>query len=245
MKKNALRCILFALLLLSLTGCVELTVDTQNLEWHEQLAPLLRETSYTVQMQTTRQGERKPCKTTLAAFDGSSSHMEINEDGEEPQEVYYTRSRETCSVYGPDREHGIWIYQSIAGSDNYFYAYSVLERLQKLGSWVEQGELHYDKNALCYYGENLTGSYVCDGETHYVLSVEICLINNRVDSFSETYTLTAGETGQIYCDTVRFTDIGLTQVTLPSNSISAEDLADYGFEVPALPDEAAANESEA
>ena len=242
MKKYALCCILFALLLPVLTGCTELTVDTQNLEWHGQLTPLLREKSYTVHSQTAYQGKQIPFKITLAAFDGSSSHMEIAEDGEEPQEVYYTRSEENCFFYGLDSEHGIWIYQSVDDSDNYFYAYSVLERLQKLGSWIEQGELRYDKNTQCYYGENLTGSYACDGETHYVQSVEIRLLNGRVDSFSESYTLSANETAPIYCDTVRFTDIGLTQVALPANSISAEDLAAYGFEVPELPDEAAANE---
>ena len=215
---------LFALLLLCLTGCSQWTPDDQNLAWHQQVSSLLRQSSYTVHLQTTRQGEKRPCKITDAYFDGTSSHMILTEEDEDAQEVYYTRADNTCFVYGWEEEHGIWVYQSTDDSDNYFYAYSVMERLQKLGGWIDRGEIRFDKLSRTYTGENLSGSYVYDGQAHRVLSVEITIENNRVSSLTECYAVTENGTEQVYSDILRFEDIGLTQIDLPVNCISAEEI---------------------
>lgn len=223
-RQKTLRCLLALLLLLCLTGCSRWTVDTQNLAWHQQLSSLLHQSSYTVHIQTTRRGEKRPCKTTDACFDGTSSHITITEEDADTQEVYYSRADGSCLVYGREAEHGIWVYQEIDDSDNYFYAYSVIERLQNLGSWIDRGELRYDRSSRTYTGENLSGAYVFDGQTHRVLSIEIAIENNRVSSLTECYAVTENGGEQIYSDTVRFEDVGLTQIELPVNCISAEAL---------------------
>ncbi len=228
MKKERFLCaLLIAALLLCLTGCTQWTVNTQNLDWHDQLSPLMRQSSYTVHIRTSRQGEFSPCKETTAYFDGDSSHMIVTEETGTAQEVYYAREDDTCYIYGWDEEHSIWIQQQIDDSENYFYAYSVMERLQKLGGWIDLGEIRYDRNTRSYFGENLSGVYACEGQAHQVLSVAIYLENNRVSSFTEAYSVTENGAEQVYEDTVWFEDVGLTQIELPVNCISAETIAAF------------------
>ena len=227
MRKQHILCGLLAALLLCLTGCTQGTLNTQNLDWHEQLSPLLRQSSYTVHIQTSRQGETAPCKETTTFFDGDSSHMIIAEKGKATQEVYYFRQNGTCSIYGWDEAHSIWVIQELDDSDNYFYAYSVMERLRKLGGWIDLGEIRYDKNNRTYLGENLSGFYACDGQAHKVLSAEVFIENNKVSSFRELYSVTENGQEQIYEDSVRFEDVGLTQIELPVNCISAEEIAAF------------------
>ena len=226
-KQKILYGLLTVLLLLCLTGCTHWTANTQNLDWHQQMAPLLHQNSYTVHVQMSKQGEASPYKETTAFFDGVSSHMIVAEAGEEPQEIYYARTDGKCWIYGWDEEHSIWIRQEIDDSDNYFYAYSVMERLQKLGAWIDLDEIRYDRNKQIYTGENLSGTYACEGQTHRVLSVEISLENNKVHSFTELYATMENEKEQLYADTVWFEDIGLTQIDLPVNCISAEEIAAF------------------
>lgn len=226
---------LTAVLLLCLTGCTQWTVNTQNLDWHEQLSPLLRQSSYTVHMQTVRQGEVLPYQETTAYFDGASSHMIVTEEGEAEQEVYYSRKNGgSCWIYVWDQEHNIWIRQEIDDSENYFYAYSVMERLQKLGGWIDLGEIRYDKSSRAYLGENLSGVYACEGQAHQVLSIMISLESNRVSSFTEVYAVVENGVEQVYEDTVWFEDVGLTQIELPVNCISAEEIA--AFDPDAVPE---------
>jgi len=226
-KQKTVYVLLTVLLLLCLTGCTRWTVNTQNLEWHEQILPLLRQNSYTVHLRTTGQGDAVARKETTVCFDGTSSHMTVAEEGQSAQEVYYSRADGGCWVYGWDEEHSIWVRQEIEDSDNYFYAYSVMERLQKLGAWIDLGEIRYDKNSNRYIGENLSGSYACDGQAHRVLSIEIFLENNRVSSFSEQYSVMEDGQEQIYSDIVWFENVGLTQIDLPVNCISAEEIAAF------------------
>ena len=223
-RQKAFRCLFALFLLLCLTGCSRWTVDTQNLAWHQQLSSLLHQSSYTVHIQTTRRGEKRPCKTTDAYFDGTASHMSITEEGAGTQEIYYSRADASCFGYGWEEEQGIWVYQEIDNNDNYFYAYSVIERLQNLGAWIDRGELRFDKSSRTYTGENLSGSYVFDGQTHRILSIEIAIENNRVSSLTECYAVTENGGEQIYSDTVWFEDVGLTQIQLPVNCISAEEI---------------------
>ena len=87
-KQKISYCLLTVLLLLCLTGCTQWTVNTQNLDWHQQVSSLLHQNSYTVHVQTFRQGETSPYQETTAYFDGVSSHMIVAEASQNSQEVF-------------------------------------------------------------------------------------------------------------------------------------------------------------
>lgn len=226
--KKVLSVLLCIIMLFSFCSCGKEPEKNQSVAWHDKVAWLLGVKSYIAKLTTTDESTGLQINSKYAEFGGDISYVEFV-DGEDTQKVYFTYRQEdgkdVCRIYGYSEEHDYWVGKQIDYSENYFYAYSFVEKIRKIGAYVDMGELVYNEDEHRYHGDNLSGSFVFEGVEHHVDSMKVVAVGNRIISVDELYKEKPDAEKQ-YRQTIEFSKIGDVHLELPKNSITYEDAVD-------------------
>ena len=202
---------LAALLLLSGTACGGPSASPRA--WYDALDRLKRKENYTVY-------ETCCGVQTVYRYDRDTAQV-VSPD----ETLYYARIDGTCYGYAHVEEPSVWVRQAVPESENYFYAYEWIERLNKISAYIDQGLLTCTADGV-YTGRDLKQTYVFRGEEHTPSSLEVRVENGDIVYLKECYGGYADEERTIWddrkTDEVRFTDFSQTQVKLPLDVIDYE-----------------------
>lgn len=205
--KRIISSLLLLLCLFALSGCGIREADSSAL-WVSALDTLKQRSSYTV----VENG-------MVSRYTPECSQTET-EDGT----VYYSLTDGICEIWVHNDDPDVWLRSEIPASENFFYAYELIERLNKLGGYIDMGLLHYDAEEQCFRGEELGQPYVYRGEVHAPQLLEIQIDDGVIVSLRETWERT-DEAGNsvIMTDEVSFEDFFITNVHLPLNTVAYDE----------------------
>lgn len=200
------------ILLLCLAGCGR--ENTGREEWYRALDSLKQSTNYTVRQITSVGWEQ----TTRVHRYTQEAAMLDDPEGT----TYFAREDGVCYGLVYNALPPIWLRQQLQESRNYFYDYEMVERLNRLTAYVDQGILDYDAQAQTYSGENLEQTYVFRQQEHRITQLVLRLENGRIAEIREEYIAD----GIRHSDRVWLEDFAVTAVELPLNVLDLPE----GFE---------------
>lgn len=205
--------------------------ENPSVVWRNRVSWMLGNKSYRATIMTQNLSNKEFGQSIYAEFNGDISHIIFSEnDGvTEDTEVYYTYRDEdgemVCRVYAYAADYEYWVGEQTEYLDNYFYAYSIVEEIRKLGAYVDMGELVYDAEQGAYVGENFSGPFVYDGIEHHVKSMTVTVSGERIVAIDQVYT-TSADSNIKYHEVIEFTKIGDLHFDLPRKNITYEDAID-------------------
>lgn len=231
------RIVLFLMLLMTsaafLSGCggEELMSSEHRGIWYGALENLKNSKNYTVEL-TSEDKSGKVIKKSVGYYTGNRS--KITQDDET---LYFDLANGVCTGYGYDEESEFWINAEEEYNAYYFYAYSLVDRINKFSAYLDQGLLSYDEETGIFSGDNLRGGYLCEEDVHEPVSISVQIRNGRFVSLTETYTIKDDSSNAediddserpVYTDQIEIRKYSTTEVRLPGNTISEEDLEKFG-----------------
>lgn len=200
--------------------------------WYDALETYKNAKNYTVKSET-RNADGEFESQLTAEYTGTASKITQDEDT-----VYYHLEDNICTGYLYDEESELWINGEIQKNDYYFYAYSLVDRLNKISAYVDRGLLVRDENTGLFTGENLPGGYFLSDSVHEPISITVEIKNGRFVSLTETYRNIKGSSGTdssepvvvsdgseppVLTDIVTIKNYQITDVRFPQNTITEDD----------------------
>lgn len=230
--KKIVAFVLIMLCVISLVSCNE-HEENPSVLWHKRLSWMMGSKSYEARIYTKLVSDDAIIDGIYAEFTEGLSYVEFNKDGKDTK-LYFENSEDACRVYAYSEEYDYWVGKKCDYSENYFYAYSVVEELRKIGSYIDMGQLVYNEGSHSYAGQNLTGPYVYDGIEHHVESMIINVESDKIVKVDEVYR-DSKDSPNLYNQVIEFAKIGDLRLALPKNSVTYEDAIDlvgyFDFEV--------------
>lgn len=114
-----------------------------------------------------------------------------------------------------DSKNQIYVSREEEFDEHYFHPYELSERINKLGGYVNMGELVW-KNGE-FYGNRFTGSYIYKNELHQPLEIRIEVKDNDIVSLYERYE----NNGKECMDEILISNHGINSIDLPLNMIDS------------------------
>lgn len=205
--------LLLPIVLCLLSGCRKAADEGP---WRQALANLKLKENCSVTETTTQSG-----KTIIRTRSYEKSASKLTDDEET---TYYAAEGSKCFIYVLNDDPAIWVKKELTSSDLYFYDYITLERLNKIGSFIDMGLLTYNPENGCYHGENLNKSYVYRDEVHTPISLSVCIDNGIITGIQETWTgVDADGNACLKFDEVSIGSFSTTRVRLPLDVVNYED----------------------
>ena len=178
---------------------------------------------------TTESGSPGTVRRWSGTYDGQNVYIK-SEDSEGEQELYYVRDGEGCRVFVWNGDYKVWLSQDVTADDNMFYAYEVVDRMNKYGSWMDQELVEYKEDTQAYYGCDLPGKCVIDGEEHLVTELNIRTDGQYIRSVKERYIIEADGAARTRTDELTISSVGKATVTLPEKVWTEQELREqYGY----------------
>lgn len=246
MKRTTFFLIAVMAVMLAVFGCGKkepISSEQRNI-WYDALDNLKNSTNYTVSL-TTEDASGNLVAESHGKYAGPISMITLDDET-----VYYESDDGKCIGYGYDEESEFWINAEVEDSEYYFYAYTLVDRINKLSAYLDQGLLTYDEEDGSFSGQNLPGGYSCDDEVHKPTDLLVVIRNGRFVDLTESYILLPGEEdesdttssqipkdsgvassyneSEIRVDRISIGEYNVTEVRLPRNTISEDDLEKFG-----------------
>ena len=130
---------------------------------------------------------------------------------DEENDIYFYVEDGISYAIAYDEDYGLYIRKEENFDDHYFYAYELIERLDKIGGYVNSGELVWKKGE--FYGDEFSGSYIYKEKLHKPLEIRIEIKNNLLVHLYEKYE----SDGQICIDEIEVSNYGTNNISLPYN----------------------------
>lgn len=150
---------------------------------------------------------------------GSVSTYDYTDDAihfaDADNDIYCVMEDGTMYLAVYDKEHNIYIRQEADYDEHYFHPFELSERLNKLGGYVNMGELIWRDGA--FRGDSFSGAYIYKNEQHKPLEIKIEVQDGALIYLYERYE----KDGEECVDEVRISRHGINQVDLPLNLVDA------------------------
>ena len=228
-KLAAVLCVCAVLLSLCACSQEEEREEPANVRWLRNVSETFGVNSYVIQIMTTETGSPGTVRRWSGTYDGRNAYIK-SEDSEGASELCYVRDGEGCKVYIWNAEYEIWLSQDVTADDNMFYAYEVIDRMNKYGSWMDQELIEYDEETQTYHGCDLPGKCVIDGEEHLITDLYIKTDGQYIRSVKERYIIETDDgTAHTRTDELTVSSVGKASITMPEKVWIEQELRDeYG-----------------
>ncbi len=153
----------------------------------------------------------------LSSYDYADGIVHFTDD---ESDIYCYIEDEIVYALIYDNESNVYIKQEADYDEHYFQPYEILERLNKLGGYVNMGELVWKNHE--FYGNDFSGLYIYKNELHKVLELKIEVKDNYPVYLYEKYE----SDGKECVDEIKVSKQGVNKIDLPLNIIDYTYLED-------------------